>query len=554
MGSYTQRIAVFFTLSLLLTVLAPLPAAGNPMDSYGFGARAVGMGGAYTGLADDFSAIYYNVAGLSQIQQNSFSFGFMMAKPFLDLDLHPMDGATRQDARNLHELEKRQVNVDDVNGYNFGVAIPLNKYFHLGVGIYLPEGLVIRLRPHDSHIPTFIMHENRSQRIVSHVGASVLLLPGLSIGGGASILSDSKGTFTFPLHANNRNLSLNPEQESQEPLDVDATLNLDFPLTATPFAGIMWRPKEWLRFGASYRDSFSWNVTIDADVGVYFENYVVDLSELDSIAPGVLPLKGTVELSAPALGSQKLRVPVELSDLEGKIALNASLPVSILVDVSDHWKPQQAAFGASADLGDAWTFSGDVTWYDWSAYPSPDMYIKIDDLRLNLSTLPTSVRARIQSLTVPLLGAVGPLPPVNVSLPGLQTEITIKAPLKSLVKPKTHDIFVPRFGVEHRLPPMRSFLWIGDMQAALRAGYSFRESPFDLDSGYTNLIDMDQHEMSAGLGIKFNETISFDFYGQYYYLVPVNFDKKLIDPDTPFDEISARGYTLAGGVTIGFRW
>ncbi len=41
----------------------------------GVGARALGMGGAYVGVANDYSALYWNPAGLSQLQYGEFSFG-----------------------------------------------------------------------------------------------------------------------------------------------------------------------------------------------------------------------------------------------------------------------------------------------------------------------------------------------------------------------------------------------------------------------------------------------------------------------------------------------
>lgn len=41
-------------------------------NELGFGARALGMGGAYTGLADDYSAIYWNPAGLALMQDSEF--------------------------------------------------------------------------------------------------------------------------------------------------------------------------------------------------------------------------------------------------------------------------------------------------------------------------------------------------------------------------------------------------------------------------------------------------------------------------------------------------
>ena len=41
-------------------------------DEIGFGARALGMGGAYTAVANDYSAIYWNPAGLADISNSEF--------------------------------------------------------------------------------------------------------------------------------------------------------------------------------------------------------------------------------------------------------------------------------------------------------------------------------------------------------------------------------------------------------------------------------------------------------------------------------------------------
>jgi hypothetical protein len=76
-----KKIAV---LSLLLGLLM---MTGNVLAQYpddalrlstpglGVGARALGMGNAYTGVASDFSAIYANPAGLGQIRLNEVQFG-----------------------------------------------------------------------------------------------------------------------------------------------------------------------------------------------------------------------------------------------------------------------------------------------------------------------------------------------------------------------------------------------------------------------------------------------------------------------------------------------
>jgi long-subunit fatty acid transport protein len=66
-----------------VVALAVLPAfAQFPEDALrfatpgiGVGARALGMGNAYTGVANDFSAVYWNPAGLAQMEYGEFSFG-----------------------------------------------------------------------------------------------------------------------------------------------------------------------------------------------------------------------------------------------------------------------------------------------------------------------------------------------------------------------------------------------------------------------------------------------------------------------------------------------
>jgi hypothetical protein len=77
-----QRLTII-CLSLLVVFLAAAPAGAGDINSgagtsaFSFlkinvGGRAVGMGGAFTGLADDESALYYNPAGLVAFEQQRF--------------------------------------------------------------------------------------------------------------------------------------------------------------------------------------------------------------------------------------------------------------------------------------------------------------------------------------------------------------------------------------------------------------------------------------------------------------------------------------------------
>ena len=71
-----NHLRTFLTLLLLATA-----AAGQEeraIDNFaGVGVRAMGMGGAFAGLADDFTAVYWNPAGLAQMQQREVCVAFL---------------------------------------------------------------------------------------------------------------------------------------------------------------------------------------------------------------------------------------------------------------------------------------------------------------------------------------------------------------------------------------------------------------------------------------------------------------------------------------------
>ena len=61
---------------LLLAVLLAVPAGASETAAFldiGAGARALGMGGAYTALADDSDAVYWNPAGLARLEKRNAS-------------------------------------------------------------------------------------------------------------------------------------------------------------------------------------------------------------------------------------------------------------------------------------------------------------------------------------------------------------------------------------------------------------------------------------------------------------------------------------------------
>lgn len=104
-----------------------LVCAGNAfsgsLSTSGQGSRALSMGGAFTAVADDGSAIYYNPAGISRIKQAEIMLGIAHGQPVTDY-LTP-SGAKEQSSK-------------DWLGYWFFATHHLSHQWTAGLGIYSP--------------------------------------------------------------------------------------------------------------------------------------------------------------------------------------------------------------------------------------------------------------------------------------------------------------------------------------------------------------------------------------------------------------------------------
>jgi len=87
---------IFYTLYPNPYFLSPIPYLFGAFKDPGWGARPLGMAGAFTAVSDDSNAVLFNPAGLNQIYLNQFD--FMYGKPFVglegvDIDYYLMTGA-----------------------------------------------------------------------------------------------------------------------------------------------------------------------------------------------------------------------------------------------------------------------------------------------------------------------------------------------------------------------------------------------------------------------------------------------------------------------------
>ncbi len=219
--------------ALLLALLGgETDARANPMDAFGLSSRAISMGGAYTALANDVSANYYNPAGIVARGDLSLDIGYQIAVPVL-------------------KLNGRNVGVDHTRGLTAGIVAPGKVgpvRFSFGVAMFLPDERISRVRAMPRVQPRFVYYDNRTQRIYLSTNLAVQVVPGLYVGAGVTFMSRTEGD----LELSGRISFPDPEAESDMRLDLD----VDLKALRYPQAGILWEPLRWLSLGLVFRDEF----------------------------------------------------------------------------------------------------------------------------------------------------------------------------------------------------------------------------------------------------------------------------------------------------------
>ena len=133
----SKRTPVFVVLVLL--ALASLVAA-NGLNLNGLGTRAQAMGGAYVGLADDFSAVFWNPAGAAGFKQTTFGFYAvdLIPRATFDMSIRPGTVYVPEDPPPTANAKT------DLSHYVGGLAAyyrPLGERVVVGLGIGTPSGL-----------------------------------------------------------------------------------------------------------------------------------------------------------------------------------------------------------------------------------------------------------------------------------------------------------------------------------------------------------------------------------------------------------------------------
>jgi long-chain fatty acid transport protein len=304
--------AAFVALVLLFLAAAPVYPAGFSIFTQG--AKASGMGLAFTAVADDPSAVFYNPAGLGWQKHFSVQAGGSL--------LTKVDG----DFEGANPYPGTSFGVEDQHKTSFVLptlyaVVPLTPNVNFGLGINAPYGLGFRWDDAEQFSGRFIAQNAVIQTADINPVLSFQVAPSFALAVGADYRL-SKVTLE-----RNR-AAINPFTQSV--VDV-AHIKLDSDLQDNHGwgwnAGFLWKPVNSFSVGATYRSK----IKVDYDGTGKFTQRLTGNPAFDAAVAAQLPQ-----------GKQDVAVAIEF--------------------------PATANFGAAINLPGDFTVSLDADWTEWSSF------------------------------------------------------------------------------------------------------------------------------------------------------------------------------------------
>ncbi|MFC2103161.1 OmpP1/FadL family transporter [Bacteroidota bacterium] len=223
-----HRIVTFFLLFLLAS---PVTFSGG-FQLNEHGSKPLGLGGAFTAIADDASAVYWNGAGLSFLEGTNLILGSALIAPGTSFrGVTPSVDKTFMDSQVFYVP-------------HFFLSHKLSESFSVGLGVSVPFGLGTRWP--DGWVGRYLAVETEVQVLSAPLVVSWAILDNLSISAGGSYS-----------HATVLIQRMSPQLQFAG--DVDVKLEGDEPAAFGYNFGFMWKPLEILSIGGSYRSEVKYS-------------------------------------------------------------------------------------------------------------------------------------------------------------------------------------------------------------------------------------------------------------------------------------------------------
>ncbi len=226
-----NRIACTLVVAGLLALMGTSSALATGFSIYEAGSRATALGGAFTATADDGSAMFYNAAGLSFIEGQTFDVNAMFIRP----DFNFGGQLSKTDDLQIGESESQTFPVPGLYYTNNGGG-----QVAFGVGVYAPFGLGVKWQDPENWVGRRISHDVSIE--------TVYVTPAISY------KANDQLALAFGLDIAHQNLNLKkftPEPDfgtNAIETEIDGSSDINI----TPSLGLMYRPDDKLSLGVMY--------------------------------------------------------------------------------------------------------------------------------------------------------------------------------------------------------------------------------------------------------------------------------------------------------------
>jgi long-chain fatty acid transport protein len=337
-----QCLQIAIAISVWLSVATS--ARGAAYDLPDQDAFVIGRGMAFVATADNPSAIYYNPAGITQLEGNNLRAGIYG----IDLDpryKNPTTGDTSDNQLKYHAIPQL-----------YYVYTPKDWMASFGLGFYSPFGLGV-IWPEDTGFRTAGIEGKLFTETINPVIA-LKLFPSLSIGGGVMVnyakLKLTQGLAPYPSTAS---------------LEFDGDgWNVGYNL------GVRWQPIDQLSFGGTFHGGYTINY------GGHTEITGIGSSSAES--KWKFPMKAIVGVSYRPTPKWNLEFNADYTDWGQLQTVNITQtsPPGLNFPVTLDWMPSwYYEFGATRYLDNGWHVSGGYI-YNENSVPDANYSPLVADL------------------------------------------------------------------------------------------------------------------------------------------------------------------------------
>lgn len=418
--------------ALVSAISVAAPAGAHEPWTFGFGSRATAMGGAVAADVNDFSANYYNPAGLTGDKGVRLGFGYFYAD------------------QNLLMNEKDS-GVTSAHGIIFGLAASGDVFgLPIGIGIatFVPDEGLSRITALRQEVPRWELYDNRSSVIYLTANLAIRPWEFLEVGGGISFLTATRGRF-----------EISGEAELAAPYDSQLRHEVDVDLTSVryPEAGILLHLAKSASVALVYRGE----------------------TKLD------LQLEGNIE----AILDAGFRVPIRYTLRAHTV--QAFLPQQVVVGTS--WRPIDT-LKVNADLTWVdWSAYENPTAYTYAKLEAdvpPDLPLELPGVLLPVKVRDPGFADRV----VPRVGVEWYVPDIRDSDGAVLVRVPLRAgyvyehtpiPEQSgMTNFVDADRHTPSFGVGVEVEPLRLALDLHGAVSILPKRTTLKNDPTDLVGDY----------------------------------------------------------------------